>query len=587
MQGIQFLEFLKDKQYINEMEFKNYQERDLLVLIDNFYKTSRFSEERLVKYLNEWKELPVQLSEVKGYEVTFNEDIVEDHEYIKKYCITPISCVALNPKNPSVGGIIRIVVPLKYANILIASDIRPCLNTVYQTTSWKIELLYAIDACALEVYFKYVKKFLDSNTTSYTDYNLRQKFYKVFRDAVNAGAMDIVFLRRGNKIKVLRKFMNEFPEYNDITFDSPDDMLYFRNMLISNIAGVTANKQDSEPNIGFKIPDLLNDGKYEGRVDYMETKDGWQFHVRIIKLENNNMRFKDYNLHPIVKQEVLEALNSTSGLIVITGPRGSGKQVFTYTCINEYRDRFPRAYIETLEDPVEARIEGNVSQIEVEPEAGYNFAYYLRGWKRHSTNLYFVGELRDRETVEASVTEASSASLVITTTHCGDCAEVIKKLSMELKGDDNLLYKLINTFKVVVNLTMAKKACPRCAKKVNFENLTPHQQEFLKSWKYGGNIYVAPDGGCEYCRGFNHDKLGKFESDGSIYEPMIVVESLAFNSKILELLSTVNTVDEKERLLRKYMINNHRYKTQMALHLLNQGKLTLQEVMRLFSKNIY
>jgi type II secretory ATPase GspE/PulE/Tfp pilus assembly ATPase PilB-like protein len=552
------------------------------------YKTDLLSEELLVSYLNQWNKLGCDLEEFERKEIAMTADILEKARFreIEKYAITPYEVNFIEGGSMTAGGVIKVLVPFKYCSVVNSEFLRKSFKTIYQTSSWKIEMHFGILDVCLSMLYKYILKFVDSSIEAVSHLNLKQKIQKVFRDAVKSGTMDVVFYIDDSKVTILRKYMNEFHTYNSVQFTG-DEVMNFKNMLIGVIGGVEAVRVDAEPSLDFKIENLNEDGKYEGRANFMRTKTGYQFHIRIIKLEFNVMTLNDYPLMPPIKQEVLESLEQTTGLILVTGPRGSGKQVFLYSCINEFIKKRPKVFIETLEDPVEARLDGNIAQIEIDKSNGYDFVYYLRGIKRHSTNLYMIGELRDRETVEAALTEASSAALIMTTTHCSDCAGVLKKMSMELKDDDSTLVKLINEFKVVTNLTMTKKACPKCRREVSFDELTRAEKKFVESWNYGGKIYKQTDEGCDFCRALNYRKINKYSSDGNLYEPLIVVESLSFDIDVMEIVNQYDSVTLKEKALREYMIKNGRYKAQIALSLVNSGSLNLEECMRHFSTNVY
>lgn len=588
MLGYEFLDFLVENSYLPEVAKANYENPNIDTVIDNMYKTNLISEELLISYLNKWNKLPCELGSFENKEVVLNSDVVEKNKFkeFENYIITPYETQFLDGGSLSAGGIIKFVVPFKYYGTVTTDYIRKSLKVNFQISVWKIQIDYGILEVCCSMFYKYASKYVDANIESMSHLTPRQKVLKVFRDAVKSGTMDIVFNVTNGKLTILRKYMSEYHLCDDIKF-SDAEISNLKNLLISNLGAVPAVEVNSHPNLDFKISNLNEDGKYEGRVNYMSTKTGYQFHIRIIKLEYNKMDFEDYYLAEPVKQDVLNALDETMGLILVTGPRGSGKQVFLYSCINEFVKKRPYSFIETLEDPVEARLEGNVAQVEVDIPNGYDFVYYLRGIKRHSTNLYMIGELRDRATVEAALTEAASAALIITTTHCPDCAGVLKKMSVELKEDDAMLVKLINEFKVVTNLTMAMKACPKCQREVSYEQLSISEKKFVDSWGYKGKIFKQSDTGCDFCKSANYKKVGKLQSNGNMYEPLIVVESLAFDNEVMDLINQYESITAKEKALRAYMIKNGRYKTQIALGLVNRGLLNLEECMKHFSPNVY
>ena len=562
------------------------EELDIVLLVDEMYKTQLFSERQLVSYLNESKLLDRELSEVEGQSVSLAVDVTDNHSNLTKYWITPIH-MNTNGTGASLtkGGVLTFLVPYQYYNLVTKDYIRRTLKPVYQTGAWEIEMLYGITSPINLKYYEYSRKFLGDTIQESYSLNLRQKITTIFRDAIRNDIMDVVFLNRNHQVTILRKFINDFYPYTKIKITTEEtDAL--ANMLVSTFGKVEAYKVNSEPKVEFKIEHLAGYEDYEGRAVFSDTKDGYQIHVRIIKLKFNRMFFKDYLLAPHVKQHLTSMLTTPKGLSLVTGVRGSGKQVFLYTMINEYKKIKPNHFIETLEDPVEARLDGNIAQTEINEDKGFGFDYYLKVIKRHSANLYLIGELRDRSTSEAALTEASSGSLVWSTTHNEDCAGLFKKLSMELM-DDGLLQKMVNVLQVVVNLTMSREICPKCRTLTPINKLTNAERKFLASWNYEGNVYKAREGGCDYCKGYNYEKISRLESDGNLSKPLIIVESLQFDRDTTDLCNEYPDINEKERVIRNQIIKEGQYKTQIALGLMNGGKLSLDEIMKLFIPNIY
>lgn len=584
--GIAFLKFLVEKGYMEEVTAKINEMPDLNRLLDDMYKTQLLTESKCVAYLNEWGKLKEEVVEVTPMEVSLPMDVVEDHDRLSKYYIVPISISANNASGQlNTGGLIKFLVPYSYHNVVNKDYIRRALKPVHQTSAWQIELLYGLGDPVAAKYYDYAKKFIDSSIAQIDSLSLRQKLMKVFRDAVSNKIMDVVFLVQNSNVTIKRKFMDEFFTYDKVKF-KPEEARAIKSMLAGTLGPVPASVINSEPAISYVIRNLIEDGNYEGRVEQTDIRDGYQIHIRIVNLQLHSMTFDDYYLTPYVKQALDKALWETRGLVIYGGPRGSGKQVFIYTSINEFRERRPNTYIESLEDPIEAVLDG-VAQIQVEEHKGYGFSYYGKAFKRHSTNLYFIGELRDRETVEVAVTETVSGALLFTTTHISECAGIFKKLGAELK-DDDMVIKLTNEFRLVTNLTMSREVCPKCVKQVTSKKeLSTSEIMFLQSWRYNGRVFKANEAGCDYCKSYNYNVTNKLESIGNLAKPLIIVEGLSFDKEVLEICNKHYHVNDRENAVRKFMIDNNIYKSQVALSIMHQGKLSIQECMRLFPPNIY
>lgn len=585
--GHDFVKHLGEIGKLNENQAEEYGAPDLLHTIRKLYNIGTLKEDELVEALNSWGMLGLDFVTAEDKEIRLDEDIISNREVFKINRIVPIAATRIGSRGGDFNsGTVHILVPMSYANRVTVQNVKAALISVYQTTRWEIQFSYTIDEALFPLFAEYQRVFWDTKITVRDTRSLRDKVKLTFRDAVESNTMDIIYLMRDNRLTVLRKYMNEFHEYDRIQY-TDENKQQLENMIISIIANVDVRKAESEPSIDFKIHDLIDDGNYEGRVNYMRLADGFQFHIRIIRLEFNNMDYDNYYLTPYVRETMLEALTAQNGVILVTGPRGSGKQVFTYSTINEYKKVVPNHFIETLEDPVEAKLEGNVAQIEIDDLEGHGFKYYLTGFKRHSTTMYFIGELRDKETTEATINEAASSSLVISTSHVADCAGTMKKLDAELGGDIELLQKLFNEFLAITNLTMARVACPSCVQQVEFDSLSVREKRFLASWKYEGKIHKAKEGGCSVCQKEAYEKLGRPESDGNLYQPLIIVEGLDFDYAVRDLMAKHTDLNVQERELRRYMIDNNLYKTQIALMFVNTGMLSLQQCMQHFGNNVY
>lgn len=585
--GIDFIEHLVKEGFITPSVAKSRANPDLGFVINDLYNTGVLSESELVQGLNSWGELGFSVVEASERINTLQTDVAMNHTKLSSAVATPIDIIALNPMNYQMGGTITFLVPINKSAIVNEQFIRSCLKDIYRSNSWLIEIEYVLETVAISHNNNYLKKFVDQALVGKSNMNIRQKVMKIFNDAVQSNTMDIVFLVVDNKVKILRKFMSEFHPYTDVEI-SVDEIPTLRNTLIANMGKVNAKDSEAEPNIGFKIENIVGDGKHEGRVDYMAIKYGYEFHVRIVNLRYNNMTYDNYYMLPSTKEALLNALTHSSGLILVTGARGHGKQVFTYTTINEYKKLRPYAFIETLEDPVEAKLTGNIAQIEIDEANGYDFIYYLKGLKRHSSTLYFIGELRDSKTTEAAINEAVSGALAITTAHAPDCAGVPKKLDVELRDSPDLLIKVLNEIRMMVNLTMTKTLCPKCAIEVTDRSqLSKRERQFLNSWNYNGRVYKSNPKGCDYCISFNADKTTQLKSDGNLIKPLVIIETLEVNNETLDILIQDVDVNTKEREIRRYMIDKCKYKSQEALRLMNNKLVSLDEIMKYFTPNIY
>lgn len=165
--------------------------------------------------------------------------------------------------------------------------------------------------------------------------------------------------------------------------------------------------------------------KIDFRVSTLPTSFGEKIALRILDSEGGIRELKDIGLTAQNEQTIREALKKPYGLVLVTGPTGSGKSTTIYSMLNEI-DR-ETVNVVSLEDPVEYRIPG-VNQSQVMPEIGYTFANGLRSILRQDPNIIFVGEIRDKETAQLAIQAALTGHLVLSTLHTNNAAGIIPRL---------------------------------------------------------------------------------------------------------------------------------------------------------------
>ncbi|GIW96172.1 MAG: general secretion pathway protein GspE [Pirellulaceae bacterium] len=167
----------------------------------------------------------------------------------------------------------------------------------------------------------------------------------------------------------------------------------------------------------------------EMRVSTFPTIHGERAVVRFFSGKGRWERVEQLGFDTDVTEALCTSLSATSGALVVCGPAGSGKTTTVYACLSEIlaRDGGARSLV-TLEDPVEQVLPG-VSQSQIAPEAGFDFATGVRSLMRQDPDVILIGEIRDRATVEAALTASLSGHLVLTTFHAGSAAEAVTRLA--------------------------------------------------------------------------------------------------------------------------------------------------------------
>jgi type II secretory ATPase GspE/PulE/Tfp pilus assembly ATPase PilB-like protein len=191
------------------------------------------------------------------------------------------------------------------------------------------------------------------------------------------------------------------------------------------------------------------------RISTLPTVDGEKVVIRLLKDEANVYTFKDLGLNGLSLKRFEEGLLKSNGIVVITGPTGSGKTVTLATALSKLNTS--KVNIVTLEDPVEIKVKG-VNQVQVNVQAGLTFASGLRAFLRQDPNIIMVGEIRDGETAELAIHAALTGHLVLSTLHTNSSAGAIPRL-IDM-GVENFL--LASTLNAVLAQRLVRKICENC-----------------------------------------------------------------------------------------------------------------------------
>ena len=245
----------------------------------------------------------------------------------------------------------------------------------------------------------------------------------------------------------------------------------------------------------FKI--RLKGRNVDFRVSIMPTIHGEDAVIRILDKESSDTKFKELNLGILGFSEENERklrkfVREPYGMILVTGPTGSGKTTTLYACVSEIRTSEDK--IVTIEDPVEYQLAG-VTQIPVNEKKGLTFARGLRSILRHDPDKIMVGEIRDPETATIAIQSALTGHLVFTTVHANNVVDVIGRFVH--MGVDN--YSFVSALNCILAQRLVRKICPHCRKKVAMTDETLLDSG-LDPKTYGKYEYFEGTG-CFECNG--------------------------------------------------------------------------------------
>jgi len=200
------------------------------------------------------------------------------------------------------------------------------------------------------------------------------------------------------------------------------------------------------------------------RVSIMPTVHGEDSVIRILDKESANAEFKSLNLEVLgfdaeTKKKLRKFIREPYGMVLVTGPTGSGKTTTLYACLSEIQSVEDK--IVTIEDPVEYQLRG-ITQIPVNEKKGLTFARGLRSILRHDPDKIMVGEIRDEETAQIAVQSALTGHLVFTTVHANNVVDVLGRfLNMKVE-----LYNFVSALNCVLAQRLVRKICAHCREKV-------------------------------------------------------------------------------------------------------------------------
>ena len=236
------------------------------------------------------------------------------------------------------------------------------------------------------------------------------------------------------------------------------------------------------------------------RVSSLPTVHGEKIVMRLLKKTGGLPALSELGLRGVQFKDLEDAIARPYGIILVTGPTGSGKTTTLYSVLTKLNK--PTVNIVTLEDPVEYQIQG-INQVQVNPQAGLTFANGLRSFLRQDPNIILVGEIRDSETTQLAIQAALTGHLVFSTLHTNDAATAIPRL-IDLGAEPFLISSVLNAS---LAQRITRRICDDCRE---WYVPSPEIQENIKTvlgtvlpGKYlkGEPLKIARGKGCQHCNG--------------------------------------------------------------------------------------
>ncbi len=280
---------------------------------------------------------------------------------------------------------------------------------------------------------------------------------------------------------------------------------------IKLLSGLKINIIDKPQDGRFTIH--LSNESIDVRVSCLPTAFGESVVMRILRSSSTGLSFDNLGLRGTVYEKLKQEVERPNGMVITTGPTGSGKTTTLYAILNKIND--PETKIITLEDPVEYQLKG-INQSQVDPSRNYTFAAGLRSILRQDPDVVMVGEIRDLETAEIAIQAALTGHLVISTLHTNDAAGALPRfLSMGVKP-----YLLAPAINAIIGQRLVRRICEHCKEEMI---LSPEVLEkakktlsdipFVSGVKVDLNTLKFYHGlGCDECQGLGYKgRIGIYE----------------------------------------------------------------------------
>ncbi|MDH5446360.1 MAG: type IV-A pilus assembly ATPase PilB [Gammaproteobacteria bacterium] len=329
---------------------------------------------------------------------------------------------------------------------------------------------------------------------------------KVMLDAINKGASDIHFEPYEKNYRVRFRMDGVLKEVA-----APPGAMAPRLAARLKVMSRLDISERRIPQDGRIKMNLSKNRSIDFRVNTCPTLYGEKIVLRILDPSTTKLGVDHLGFEPEQKDIYLSTLHKPYGMILVTGPTGSGKTVTLYTGVNILNQ--PHTNISTAEDPVEINMPG-INQVNVNPKVGLDFAQALRAFLRQDPDVILVGEIRDLETAEIAIKAAQTGHMVLSTVHTNDAPQTLTRLvNMGVPP-----YNIASAVSLIIAQRLARRLCSHCKKPLDLPKEALLEEGFTeKDIKQGLKVFGPV--GCDQCTDGYRGRVG-------IYQVMPVSETM-------------------------------------------------------------
>jgi type IV pilus assembly protein PilB len=351
---------------------------------------------------------------------------------------------------------------------------------------------------------------------------------KMLLDAINMGASDLHF-------EPYEKFYRVRYRVDGILREITQPPLAIKEKLASRIKVISGMDISEKriPQDGRMKLVLSKTRTIDFRVSTLPLINGEKIVMRILDPSSATLGIEALGYEPVQKEALLSAVSRPYGLVLVTGPTGSGKTVSLYTCLNILNN--PGVNIATAEDPCEIPLAG-INQVNVNDKQGLTFAAALKSFLRQDPDIIMIGEIRDLETADMAIKAASTGHMVLSTLHTNDAPSTLTRLlNMGVAP-----FNIASAVSLITAQRLARRLCKTCKVPINdvpkeaLLGVGFTEEDLDGTWQ----LYGPKEGGCDLCNEGYKGRVG-------IYQVMPITDAI---SRIIMKQGTAHDIADQAKI---------------------------------------
>ncbi|MCF7887589.1 MAG: GspE/PulE family protein [Candidatus Omnitrophica bacterium] len=558
--------YISNKKGIAEKKIKEISKKakNYSALKKNIIANKLLSEEEFLLFLS--KELRLPFIDLEKYKLSAESKKLVPKEFALKHQVVPLCKIggALTLASPNLLDLIvqddlKIIAKAERIDIVLCrqQDTSKALDATFKDTEEIIDTFSQQDKVEEEQQ-ETDRVDLESLVTESNRSPIVRAIDLIVYTALKKRASDIHI--EPHQDRLLVKYRIDGILHEEFSFPKKNQDAVIARLKIIASLDITESRVPQDGR--FKVK--FQDREIDFRVSSLPSHFGEKFVLRALDKGNLSVGLDKLGFSPGPLKLFKKSVEAPFGIILVTGPTGSGKSTTLYSVINQLN--YPDKNIVTIEDPVEYQLEG-ITQIQVNPEIGLTFSEGLRSVLRQSPDIIMVGEIRDSETADIAIKASLTGELIFSTLHTNSAVGAITRLRD--MGVERFL--LASSLIASTAQRLVRRLCPRCNEEYNLDAKSIKRlgiEDFCRSQNKKGKFYRAK--GCPFC---NH--LGYKGRVG-------LLEVILLDDKIKEMI--INGESEQDIVDYSMQANNFISLKEDGLSKCLDGTTSLEEIIRVASE---